>query len=80
MSWHDKTQEGNQRKEIERLKKEGKSPKEAAQLAKKKFPLTGKAGKKNRQGGASDPGRGGRAGRGGDDGSGRQSGAFGKGW
>lgn len=51
--------EGEQKREIARLKRQGKSPAEAARMAKKKFPLSGKKGKKNRQGGADDPGRGG---------------------
>ncbi len=85
MPWQDKSAQGDQKNERDRLIKQGKSPAEASRLAKKRFPLPKKqAAKKNKQ-----PKEGERItssgktvtrGRGksiADDGSGRQSGAFG---
>ena len=48
--WYDKSQEGNQRKERDRLIAGGMNPKKASRLAKQKFPLPlSRARKKNNQ-------------------------------
>jgi hypothetical protein len=77
LSHEDKGQQGNQKRERDKLIRQGKTPKEASRLAKLKFPLPGSQSKrKNRQPkGGAEPGESDR-----DDGSGRQSGAFGRGW